>query len=239
MVLLCLMYSFNCSKNKILLEFSIILRVLKKSFSDIWFTGWNNSLAFNFCHFCVYVLLNVKYLENLRWFGLCSSSLSSLLGCCSPRGHKELDTTERLNWLTESKASIPTPFPFLILREWIPCVKTSHVFLQVVIPKNTDLAFDTKLNFNTIEITLTLRAAYRSCHTSWSVSHLLIYSWSLPANITTWQIIWWLCMSYLMKIFGWSKLILDFIFFRILLNSFFRGRKKRQSTPVFTSNPLQ
>ena len=28
------------------------------------------------------------------------------LACCSPWGHKELDTTERLNWLTEAPLSI-------------------------------------------------------------------------------------------------------------------------------------
>ena len=107
MVLLYLIYSFNCSKNKILVEFSIILRILKKSFSDIWFTGWNNSLAFNFCHFCVYVFLNVNYLKNIRWFGLCSSSLSSLSGWCSPWGHKESDMIERLNWLSPKHPSPP------------------------------------------------------------------------------------------------------------------------------------
>ena len=36
------------------------------------------------------------------------------LACCSPWGHKELDTTERLNWLKEIEATLEWTFKFTV-----------------------------------------------------------------------------------------------------------------------------
>lgn len=54
--------SFTCSKNTILLAYSIFHnpQKIKKSLPGNWFTGWYNSLAFIFYHFCIYVQ-NMNY----------------------------------------------------------------------------------------------------------------------------------------------------------------------------------
>ena len=62
------------------------------------------------------------------------------LGCCSPWGHKESDTTERLNRLTE-KSKLPLPLPkylliFLLYNRSLLLIHFKYGNVYMIFPKS-------------------------------------------------------------------------------------------------------